>query len=159
MVLQQNSKDFFLLFYLLSSVTDRYVRNKHIDLLLKNSISYLKMNFKWKRARALTFYFIFHMCLNFCHVNMWHSPMKIYCAFLEKAKEEALPFRTSPWLSPVLEVPGGGVPPWVLVQHLLSNGRLEKLDSLLRWTKLCQDCSVSVPDFSLLSKAQVFFLT
>lgn len=68
LVLPKNVRGFlfvclFFSIFILSSVTDTLGTNR--DSLLKNSISYPKMNFKWKRTKGINFSFSILYVLKF----------------------------------------------------------------------------------------------
>lgn len=97
-------------FYLLFSVMDRYFRNKQVSF-WKISFTTPKVIFlNGKGLRALTFNFIFYMCLHFCSVNMiCHLPMKNFpCCFRERNAKRIFSLKCSQWACPVLEAGGAG---------------------------------------------------
>lgn len=92
--------DFFFHFYHLSSVTD----TSETDSLLKISISYPQMNFKWKRTKGINFSFFISYVLKFllCQHDMTPFREDLPCFFSKGKGKRLISSEHFPWVCPML---------------------------------------------------------
>lgn len=108
LLLQQNFRDFFFPISILFPQWQMDTSGTNRDLLLKNSISYPKMNFKWKRTKGINFSFYMSYVLKFllCQHDMTSFREDLPYLLREGKGKSLFSLEHSPRVWPLLQAGG-----------------------------------------------------